>query len=266
MNTLPPSESHALHLERIAVEFDGNTVLNEVSLSVKAGEAWAILGPNGAGKSTLMKVAAQLLRPLRGQVTTCGLRAPSSTAALARRRAWVPQHPEVGEVYSVLDVVLMGRTPFLPLWGLVDDKDLTAAREALDELDLSSLADRSIQTLSGGELRRVWLARALVQQPQLLLLDEPTAFLDVRHQIEALRVVQSRRAAGLAVVAVLHDLNIAARFATHVLLLKSGTVVAAGPIETTLTEDNVSALYGWPIVRHDNANFFEPRWPDAKTT
>jgi iron complex transport system ATP-binding protein len=263
MTRQPSNERRVLHLEHVAVEFDGNPVLRDVSFSVNAGEAWAILGPNGAGKSTLMKVAAQLLSPQQGQVTTCGLRAPSPAAALARRRAWVPQHPEVGEVYSVLDVVLMGRTPFLPLWGLVDEKDIEAARVALAELDLSSLAERSVQTLSGGELRRVWLARALLQQPQLLLLDEPTAFLDVRHQIEALRVVQARRAAGLGVVAVLHDLNLAARFASHVLLLNEGAVVAAGAIDATLTEENVSALYGWQIVKHDNANLFEPRWPTS---
>ncbi len=237
-------------------------VLDGVDLSVEPGEAWVVLGPNGAGKSTLVRLVMGLLAPSQGHVEVCGHRLPEvKPKALALDVAWVPQVTTDDSGFSGLEVALMGCAPRLGPWGLPSSSDVARAREALAEMDASSVADRPMGELSGGERRRVWLARALVQAPKLLVLDEPTAFLDVRHQVEMLRVVGRRVAEGLGVLAVLHDVNLAARFATHVLLLKGGRVQASGPVAEVLTAEHLSALYDVPMGPPTQGEpLFVPRW------
>ena len=223
-------------------------VLQNVSLEVEPGQLWTLLGPNGAGKSTVVKVALGLL-PSHGVVCTCGLDPrTASRTELARQVAWVPQSPaDEGSAFTGLELALMGRSPHLGAWGLPSASDTQRALAALKELSVEHLAARPLTEASGGERRLVWLARALVQAPQLLLLDEPTAFLDVRHQVAVLRQVRRRVDEGLAALAVLHDVNQAAAWATHALLLKGGRVQAAGPALEVLTSERLSALYEVPV-------------------
>ena len=233
------------HLEHVEAAYAQAVVLHDVSLTVSAGELWAVLGPNGAGKSALAKLLVGALRARRGAVTVCGLDAATSeSSALARQVAWVPQTMPDDSGFTALELVLMGRMPHLGPWGLAGRVDVEKAMGALAQLGVAALANRPLSEVSGGERRRIFIARALTQEPKLLVLDEPTAFLDARHQVEALEVVKRAVGATLGVVAVLHDVNVAARFATHVLLLREGRGLAAGPTPQVLTAALLSDLYG----------------------
>lgn len=239
-------------------------VVEGVDLAVAAGETWAVLGPNGAGKSTLVKTLVGL-HPLEGgEVTVLGRSLVDwPRPALARQVAWVPQTQDEGQGFTVLELTAMGRAPHLGLWGVPGASDLEQARAALDELGLLPLAGRAAAELSGGERRMVTLARALVQAPRLLVLDEPTAFLDLRHQVELLGRLRARASAGLAVVAVLHDVGLAAAFADQVLLLKAGRVLRAGPVAEVLEVCVLEELYEVPmraVLAPDGQRLFAPRF------
>jgi iron complex transport system ATP-binding protein len=236
--------------DRVEATHGVRRVVGGVSLSVEAGQLWVILGPNGAGKSTLLRTLLGLHPLAGGAVTLCGR--PLSTwrrSELAREVAWVPQVFDSAFGFTGLELVTMGRSPHLGLWGLPGRADLEAAQAALEELGIVELAHRPAHALSGGEQRLLLLARAFVQAPRLLLLDEPTAFLDLRHQVEALRTLKARTSAGLAVVAVLHDVNLAAAFADRVLLLRDGQTLAVGPAAQVLEADGLEALYGVPMTQ-----------------
>jgi iron complex transport system ATP-binding protein len=238
-------------------------VLRGVDCAVRAGELWAVLGPNGTGKSTLLRGVLGVLPWTRGEVRLLGKQRQAwDGRELARRVAWVPQTFEPAEGFSGLELVLMGRSPHLGLWGLTSERDVALARGVLEELGVGYLADRPGEALSGGERRMLLLARGLVQEPALLLLDEPTAFLDVAHQVGALARVRARVEAGLGAVAVLHDVNLAAAFATHALLLRDGQVLAQGPVGTVLEREGLEALYGLPLemaLAPSGARLFAPR-------
>jgi len=252
-----------LETQALVAGYGPEPVLRGVDFAVRAGELWAVLGPNGTGKSTLLRGVLGLLPWTRGAVRLLGRERPAWDAReLARRVAWVPQGFEPAEGFSGLELVLMGRSPHLGLWGLSSERDVALARAALEELGVGHLADRSGEAMSGGERRMVLLARGLVQQPSLLLLDEPTAFLDVAHQVGALNRVRARVEAGLGAVAVLHDVNLAAAFATHALLLRDGQVLAQGPVDTVLERERLEALYGLPLEMAQapsGARLFAPR-------
>jgi iron complex transport system ATP-binding protein len=240
-------------------------VVRGVDCEVRSGELWAVLGPNGTGKSTLLRAVLGVVPWMRGEVRLLGRpRAEWEPRALARKVAWVPQNFEPAEGFSGLELVLMGRGPHLGLWGLPSAKDVALARAVLEELGVAELADRPGEALSGGERRMLLLARSLVQEPELLLLDEPTAFLDVAHQVGTLARVRARVDAGLGAVAVLHDVNLAAAFATHVLLLRDGMVLAQGPASAVLEQAALEALYGLPMetaLAPSGARLFAPRAP-----
>lgn len=238
-------------------------VLQGVDWAVRSGELWAVLGPNGTGKSTLLRSVLGVGVWVRGSVQVLGReRSGLEPRALARQVAWVPQTFEPVEGFSGLELVLMGRSPHLGLWGLTSEREVALARAVLEELGVWHLAGRSAEALSGGERRMLLLARGLVQAPALLLLDEPTAFLDLAHQVEVLSRVRARVEAGLGAVAVLHDVNQAAAFATHALLLREGRVLAQGPVEQVLERERLEALYGLPLeaaVAPSGARLFAPR-------
>ncbi|ATB50608.1 ABC transporter ATP-binding protein [Corallococcus macrosporus] len=240
-------------------------ILHDVAFQVRPGELWAVLGPNGTGKSTLLRAVLGLGPWRRGEVRLLGQeRAAWAPRALARRVAWVPQTFESAEGFSGLELVLMGRSPHLGLWGLPSAGDVSLAREVMTELGIAHLAERPAEALSGGERRMLMLARGLVQQPELLLLDEPTAFLDVAHQVGSLDRVRARVDAGLGAVAVLHDVNLAAAFATHVLLLREGRVLAQGAAGEVLERASLESLYGLPMetaLAPSGARLFAPRAP-----
>jgi iron complex transport system ATP-binding protein len=249
------------HLEGVCAGYGGTVVLRDVSWAVQPNEAWAVLGPNGAGKSTLVKVLAGLLRPTSGRAFVGGLDVTTSAPrALARQVAWVPQQIPEGLDFTALEVALMGRSPHLGPLGLTSAADEAKARAALARFDVGGLSERPLSQLSGGERRRVFLARGLVQDAPLLVLDEPTAFLDVRHQVETLTLARALVSSSHAVVAVLHDVTLAAHFATHVALLAGGRLVAAGPAPEVLTAARLSEVYGTPMEAV-GAHGFLPRWP-----
>lgn len=251
-----------LELESLSAGYGQTPVLSGVSLRLEPGQAWVVLGPNGAGKSTLVRAVMGLLPPTAGAVRVCGLPVPATPAAqLSKLAAWVPQTTDDETGFTGLELALMGRAPHLSAWGLPGARDEARALEVMKELGVAHLASRPLGEVSGGERRRVWLARALVQAPKLLVLDEPTAFLDIRHQVETLRAVRRRLAEGLGVLAVLHDVNLAMHVATHALLLKDGQCVAQGPVKDVLTAGALSALFD--ITMHPAAEVeqvFVPRW------
>jgi iron complex transport system ATP-binding protein len=250
-----------LELEHVDAGYGQTPVLQGVDLRVEPGEAWVVLGPNGAGKSTLVRVVMGLV-PLRGgRARVADVTLPAEPAPLARAVAWVQQVTDDDTGFSGLEVALMGCAPRLGTWGLPSSADTALALAALTEMDVAHLAHRPLSEVSGGERRRVWLARALVQQPRLLVLDEPTAFLDVRHQVETLRAVRARVERGLGALVVLHDVNLATHIATHALLLKQGRVLAAGPVREVLDAQRLSALYDIRMERPQAGDgVFVPRW------
>jgi iron complex transport system ATP-binding protein len=184
-------------------------------------------------------------------VTVAGLDVmTTSRSVLAKSAAWVPQESPEGQAlqFTGLELSLMGVTPHLSAFGLPSESDSAEAKKLLEWLTVGALADRRLSEASGGERRLVWLARALLQKPKLLVLDEPTAFLDVKHQLLVMAELKRRAAEGLAVLAVLHDVNQAATYATHAALLRDGRVVAKGPVGEVLTPEALGELYGARFV------------------
>jgi len=239
----------ALSIQQLSAGYGDRRVLEAVDLEVKPGELWAVLGPNGAGKSTLVRASLGLLPAREGQVAVFGTDVRAvGRRELARRVAWVPQSVDALPDFTAMELVLMGRAPHLSRWALASRADVARAQAALEELGITALAGRALGALSGGERRLVMLARALTQAPELLFLDEPTAFLDVRHQVQTLALVRRRVEAGMAAVAVLHDVNLAAAFAGKALLLAGGRALASGPAGEVLVPERLSALYGVPIA------------------
>ena len=211
--------------------------LDDVDLTLGAGELVCVLGPNGAGKTTLVRVASGVLDASRGDVRLLGASLNSLTRAeIARSLAVVEQQQELAMGFTVHDVVTMGRAPHQGTWMRPSDRDATIVAEALRRCDLVDLASRPAHALSGGEQKRVAIARALVQEPKVLLLDEPGAFLDVRHQLDLYELLASEvKERELACLIVMHDLNVAAQFADRIVLMKNGRVVAAGGVAEVMT-------------------------------
>jgi iron complex transport system ATP-binding protein len=220
-------------------------VLDRVSLTVARGDLVGILGPNGSGKTTLLKVLAGALAPTSGEVRFEGRQLSSwSRRQVARRIAFVPQETVAPFDFSVLDIVLMGRFPHLGRFALEGPADLAIARDALRATATEAFELRSFATLSGGEKQRVVIAGALAQSPELLLLDEPTASLDLGHQLDVRQLLAGLNAEhGVTMVLSTHDLNFAAALCRHLVLIRGGRVLAAGPTEDVLTPETIRALY-----------------------
>ncbi|MFQ5947505.1 MAG: ABC transporter ATP-binding protein [Acidimicrobiia bacterium] len=230
---------------RLTAGYDGRIVLTDVDLEVAAGEWVALVGPNGAGKSTL-------LRAIAGTVGGAGEVHIGDEALhrLPRRRvaqlvALVPQQPIIPSGMTCLEYVLLGRTPYLSYWAMEDAEDIRAVRRALARLDASELAGRALTDLSGGERQRVILARAFAQDAAVLLLDEPTASLDIGHQQQVLELVDElRRERGIAVLSALHDLTLATQYSDRLVLLDGGRVVAMGMARDVLTPAALTRFSG----------------------
>jgi len=228
--------------------------VEEATLLAAPGEFVGLLGPNGAGKSTLVRLVAGLLAPGQGTVRLAGLdpaRAPRRQ--VARACALVPQEPRLTWPFTVREAVMMGRAPRQGLLALPGPLDRGAVEGALQACDLVHLADRRLDALSGGERRRVFFARALAQEPRVLLFDEPTAFLDLGHQVAAMRMAQAAARGGLCVLAVLHDLNLAAAACDRLVVMARGRIVADGQPAQVLTAERVRAVWNVPVWRGENA-------------
>lgn len=241
-------------LHGIAFRRGERLILDAVSARFATGRLTTVIGPNGAGKSTLLDIAAGLLVPDTGSVEIGGeaLRTLSGTA-LARRRAYLPQTPCVDWAISVERVVALGLTAHLPAFGGLPARWQPQIDAALDRYDLVTLRTRPATQLSGGELARVMLARATVGEPEVLIVDEPTAGLDPRHSLDAGRRLRALADAGCTVVVALHDLDLALRIADDVVAMKDGRVLAAGAADTVFTESVLGTLYDVDVsVRRDD--------------
>lgn len=249
--------------------------VNDVSLEVGSGELVAVLGANGAGKSTLLRVLSGAMAPSAGEVTLFGK--PIATLdrrAIARSVAVVPQGEQVAFAFSVREVVRMGRAPHLTGWLRLSPDDERIIDDVLERCDLARLQHRPASALSGGERKRVAIARALAQRPRVLLLDEPGAFLDVRHALALYDLLADEIArAHLACLVVMHDLNIASQYASRVALMKEGELVACGAIDDVMTYANLRETYDADLYAGVNeltgARFFLPmraslRAPDSR--
>jgi iron complex transport system ATP-binding protein len=224
--------------------------LRAVSLDVRAGEFHALLGPNGSGKTTLLRAALGLVRPVEGRAEILGRPAAEwSRRDLARVVGVVPQREENLFPQRVHETVLLGRYPHLSVFGGVRAADGAAVERALIACDAVDLADRWLWTLSGGEYQRVRLARALAQEPRLLVLDEPTTSLDLRHEMELFELVRDLvDGQGLAALMITHHVNLAARFSDQVLILAEGRAVARGAPTDVLTRETVERVFAWPVA------------------
>lgn len=235
-----------LRMEQIACGYGKRRVLSDFSLAIAQGEFVSVVGPNGSGKSTLVRVMTRSLHPSSGRVLLAGKDMYGMRARdLFRQVAVVSQETAVEFDFTVEEIVMLGRLPYLAPLQSESTEDKAAAHWAMSVTGTLALADRLVPELSGGERQRVMLARALAQEPSLLILDEPTSHLDITHQIELLDLVRRlNRERSLTVIAVLHDLNLAAQYARRLLMLQGGRIFADGTPDRVLTEANLATVYG----------------------
>jgi iron complex transport system ATP-binding protein len=235
-----------LKIDNVDCFYDSVKILEDISFSVKTGTFLGILGPNGSGKTTLLKSISRVLRPKKGSVVLNDADIYSmKTTEVAKHMAVVPQESAMGFSFTVMEVVLMGRTPHLTRLQRETAKDFAIAKRAMEYTRTWSLADRLITELSGGERQRVIIARALTQEPTILLLDEPTSHLDICNQLDIMDLLkQLCIEKKMLIVGVFHDFNLAARYCDSILLLKQGKVVATGNAAETLTSENIKEVFG----------------------
>ncbi len=235
----------ALRVDSLVVDRGGRRVLDGVSVCARGGDVVGLVGPNGAGKTTLLRACTGAVGTESGAVRLAGADAATLSAReTARRVASVPQEPSLDFEFPVREAVAMGRTAHVSRFGRRGSEDHTAVDRAMERASVSDLADRSVTAISGGERARVLLARALAQDAPLFFLDEPTANLDVNHQVRTLSLVRELAADGRAVVASIHDLDLAARFCDSLVLLADGRVRAAGTPEAVLTPEALADAFG----------------------
>lgn len=240
-----------LKIHGITVAYDGEPILKDFTLEIGEGELVGIIGPNGSGKTTLLRTIARLLKPIKGTVFLDERDLQSmSVGEIARNIAVVPQEDTPLFSLTVFDVVAMGRTAYCSPWGGLSKDDLNAIEEAMAQTETAPLAMRVITELSGGERKRVMIARALAQCPRILLLDEPTANLDLKYQLEVIELIRRLNMEhGTTVITVLHDLNLASLIADKLILINSsGRIHALGTPEEVITQRNIQEAYGAPVV------------------
>jgi cobalamin transport system ATP-binding protein len=234
-----------LSVDGVECRYGSVKILENVHFTVNEGDFVGIVGPNGSGKTTLLKSISRTLKPFKGTILLDKTDVYSiKSVDLAKQMAIVPQESNIGFSFTALDIVLMGRNPHMKRFQMESEADLTIVRKAMNRTNTWHLADRPINELSGGEKQRVVIARALAQEPKVLLLDEPLTHLDMINQLEIMDLVKELCIKErLIVLTVIHDLNLAARYCSSILLLKGAKIFAAGPVENVLTSENIKAVF-----------------------
>lgn len=258
-----PDHSKRLSINDVRFGYPNQpSFLGPISFSIEPGQCWGILGPNGAGKSTLLRLMVGLLEPKSGNITYENTELRSMSASLlAKCIAFMPQNIHIDVDLNARSIVLMGRHPHRTMGLFESNEDYRIADHTMRITETSGFADRALSTLSGGESQRVHLAAALSQEPKLLLLDEPTASLDVQHQLAIFRILRNRTLHDkLAVVVVTHDFNLAARYCSHVLLLNQGQQIATGSPSQVLTPDILTKVYGVDMVSCTTGDSSDQIW------
>ena len=248
-------------LKDVAFRYLSDWVLQGIDLTIERGEILGIIGPNGSGKTSLLKILGRHRSPVEGEVRLEAEKLPDvPRRALAQRVSMVPQEHPVVFPYTVLEMVLMGRYPYLKGWAFESSEDHRIARAAMERVGLERFSERLFSELSGGEKQRVIIARALTQQPQVLLLDEPATFLDLHHQARIYSLLSElNRNDGITVVVVLHDLNMASQLCRRLLLLREGRIIRVGTPWEVLTEKTIEEVYHCRTVVDSHPTTGRPR-------
>ena len=261
-----------LSVDGVECRYGSVKILENVNFTVNEGDFVGIVGPNGSGKTTLLKSISRTLKPYTGTILLDKTDVYSiKSIELAKQMAIVPQESNIGFSFTALDIVLMGRNPHMKRFQMESESDLNIVRKAMNRTNTWHLADRPINEISGGEKQRVIIARALAQEPKVLLLDEPLTHLDMINQLEIMDLVKELCVKErLIVLAVIHDLNLAARYCSSILLLKGAKIFAAGPVENVLTSENIKAVFRVDaIVKKSlvtNSLFVIPLTPQKSST
>jgi len=240
----------AITITNLSHSFGKHNVLRHLSFSVEKGDFFIIIGPNGSGKTTLMKLMAGILKLQKGQIEILGLANLTYTPkALARAVAFVPQRLPVDLPFTVGEAVLLGRAPYQGALGIERERDLEIAKQAMQFTAVDHLTGATLSQLSGGEQQRVFIARAICQEPEIMLLDEPTASLDLAHQVKVMDLMEKlKREKGITVIMISHDVNLAAMYSDQVLLLKEGEVVCIGIPSAVLSFRKLEETYGCKLL------------------
>lgn len=233
-----------INIQGLTLSYGRNTVLNDLNLQISEGKITALIGPNGSGKSTLLKTIARILKPEQGRVLLQGEDIHrQDTRTVSRQLSLLPQAPITPEGVSVRELVGYGRAPWRSRWGRLSNEDHEIIQTALSEVGLTAQADRPATGLSGGQRQRAWIAMILAQQTDLILLDEPTTWLDIAHQIELLKLMRKLNDSGKTVVVVLHDLNQACRYCDELVVLQDGKLQQQGCPETVFTAQLLQNIF-----------------------
>lgn len=250
-----------IKLENISFRYNTHWVLKDVSCEIGEGEFVGIIGPNGSGKTTLMKIIDGILNPQEGKVLINGISGKKLRRDnLAKIIAVVAQDFQMIFPFSVQEIVLMGRAPHLNKWQFESEADIRIARGVMEMTGTLEFANRPMSALSGGERQRVLIARALAQQPQILLLDEPTAFLDIKHQVDFFDLIKSlNKNRTLTVVAITHDINLASLYCDRIILLQKGSIHCLGNPEEVIAEKNIKEVYETNVAVDKNPATGRPR-------
>jgi len=253
--------SIVVDVHHLCHSYDDRSVLNGLTFSINPGEFFIVIGPNGSGKTTLVKVISGLLKLQHGNIRIMGKDIRTySRKAMARRVAYVPQLFDIDFPFTVADVVLLGRSPHLGIFGLESTKDIELARQAMSFTEVAHLADRRMDQISGGERQRALIARAICQEPEIIVLDEPTASLDIAHQLRVMDLMEKmKKEKNTTVIMVSHDINLAAMYADTLLMIHRGEAVKCGKPAEVLTYQSLESVYGCALLVDDNPLGNKPR-------
>jgi iron complex transport system ATP-binding protein len=251
------TDARALQFDRVSLAYErqGTPVVRDVSLHAAPGQITAVVGPNGSGKSSLVRGVLGLMPEMAGRILAGDLDLlTASPRSISQTVAVMPQRESLAFPMRVADYVALGRTPFLGVWDVLGARDAALVQDAMVRAEVTAFADRRTDALSGGEWQRVRLARTLAQSTPILLLDEPTTFLDVAHEMSTFEVLSREAAAGRTVILVSHTLTLVARFADQMVLMHEGQVAASGAPRDVMQAATLETVYGWPlVVSHDPA-------------